>query len=183
MSLQLLQPPKLSGTQRKADKHRVSEQMRRFTNHLRPVTDAPPKSNLLIGSCWSLRDTAQFFFFVCVCVSIRDHAMQMHAPAVRKLVTGGKKKGDKMDAKPGVTDVWQEVPRVISARFSHRDRFLNKSSPTPAGHLSPSKQTVQRCNKSWHTFTAEFCAWEHNTELESLQEISIIHANYCSLAE
>lgn len=50
-----------------------------------------------------------------------------------------RRKGDKMDAKPGVTDVWGEVHRVISAWFFHEERFLNKLSPTPAGHLSPSK--------------------------------------------
>lgn len=50
-----------------------------------------------------------------------------------------RRKEDKMDAKPGVTDVWEEVLRVISAWFFHVDRFLNKLFPTPAEHLSPSK--------------------------------------------
>lgn len=45
----------------KTDKQRVSEQMRHFTNHLCwRVTDAPLKSNHLIGSCWSLGDMAHF---------------------------------------------------------------------------------------------------------------------------
>ena len=137
----------------------------------------PPLLSLSFWHPWS---QFFFFFFVCVCVYTRPCDANARSSGAEAGDRRGKKRG-KMDAKPGVTDVWEEVPRVISARFSHRDRFLNKSSPTPAGHLSPSKQTVQRCNKSWHTFAADVCASEHNAEPESPQEISIIHPYYCSL--
>ena len=66
-------------------------------------------------------------FCLCVCVYTRPCDANAHASGAEAGDRRGKK-GDKMDAKPGVTDVWQEAPRVISARFSHQDRFLNKSS-------------------------------------------------------
>lgn len=65
--------------------------------------------------------------------------MQIDPPAERKSVTGAEKKWDKMDAKPGVTDVWEEVLCVILARFLSWEFHLNKLSPTPSGHLLLSK--------------------------------------------